>query len=130
MMTEWIFAFGFSRGAYTIRVVVGLILSQGLVGGDTDAETYRNAKMAYRAYRAEKFHTFLRIEWLFRVIRNIVLWIFGAGYDKKRIQSRPRTSKLNFSACGAPWRHMYGLPVDEMTRGISQWIWPLELPDR
>jgi hypothetical protein len=24
----------------------------------------------------------------------------------------------------------YGLPVDEMTRGVSQWIWPLELPER
>ena len=23
----------------------------------------------------------------------------------------------------------YGLPVDEMTRGVSQWIWPLELPN-
>ena len=24
----------------------------------------------------------------------------------------------------------YGLPVDEMTRGVSNWIWPLELPNR
>ena len=24
----------------------------------------------------------------------------------------------------------YGTPIDEMTRGISQWIWPLELPNR
>src|SRR5258708_33369726 len=24
----------------------------------------------------------------------------------------------------------YGLPIEEMTRGVSQWIWPLELPDR
>jgi hypothetical protein len=24
----------------------------------------------------------------------------------------------------------YGLPIEEMTRGFSQWIWPLELPDR
>src|SRR6266852_5867068 len=52
-----IFGFGFSRGAFTIRVVIGLILSQGLVRGDTDAEFYQKAKMAYRAYRAEKFHT-------------------------------------------------------------------------
>ena len=22
----------------------------------------------------------------------------------------------------------YGLPVDEMTRGVSQWLWPLEIP--
>jgi uncharacterized protein (DUF2235 family) len=24
----------------------------------------------------------------------------------------------------------YGLPMDEMTRGISNWVWPLELPNR
>ena len=24
----------------------------------------------------------------------------------------------------------YGLPIDEMTRGFSKWIWPLELPTR
>src|SRR5258708_15127314 len=24
----------------------------------------------------------------------------------------------------------YGLPIDEMTRGISNWVWPLELPNR
>jgi hypothetical protein len=24
----------------------------------------------------------------------------------------------------------YGLPIDEMTRGVSNWIWPLELPNR
>ena len=22
----------------------------------------------------------------------------------------------------------YGLPIDEMTRGVSQWLWPLEIP--
>jgi uncharacterized protein (DUF2235 family) len=46
---DQIFAFGFSRGAFTIRVLVGLVLSQKLVTGATDAEVYRNAKMAYRA---------------------------------------------------------------------------------
>ena len=24
----------------------------------------------------------------------------------------------------------YGLPIEEMTRGVSRWIWPLELPTR
>src|SRR5437763_3255107 len=42
-----VYAFGFSRGAYTIRVVLGLALDQGLVKGATDAELYEKAKMAY-----------------------------------------------------------------------------------
>ena len=24
----------------------------------------------------------------------------------------------------------YGLPIEEMTRGVSQWIWPLYLPEQ
>src|SRR3954467_9555264 len=33
---DQIFAFGFSRGAFTIRVLIGLVLSQNLVTGATD----------------------------------------------------------------------------------------------
>src|SRR6202795_4141294 len=36
--TDEIFGFGFSRGAFTMRVVIGLVLDQGLVRGATDAE--------------------------------------------------------------------------------------------
>ena len=124
--TDQIFGFGFSRGAFTIRVVIGLVLSQGLVPGATDAETYENAKMAYRAYRAERFHTFLHIEWLFRKVRDIVLFVFGSRYDK-----RNNTPVRSIEFLGL-WDTVaaYGLPVDEMARGVSQWIWPLELPDR
>jgi uncharacterized protein (DUF2235 family) len=64
-----IFGFGFSRGAFTIRVVVGLILNQGLIprhtsSADTVTEAHldRMARAAYRSYRAQKFHTVLRLE--------------------------------------------------------------------
>src|SRR4051794_28179315 len=51
-----IYAFGFSRGAFTIRVLVGLIASQGLVdynpdGTDAEAKLERDTRAAYRAYR-------------------------------------------------------------------------------
>ena len=39
-----IYAFGFSRGAFTIRVLIGLILEQGLVKADTEAELHAKAK--------------------------------------------------------------------------------------
>jgi uncharacterized protein (DUF2235 family) len=35
---DQIWAFGFSRGAFTIRVLVGLVLNEGLVCWDTEAE--------------------------------------------------------------------------------------------
>jgi len=121
-----IFGFGFSRGAFTIRVVIGLALSQGLVTGTTDAEIYQNAKMAYRAYRAEKFHTIWRIEWIFRAIRDLVLLSFGVRYDKTNNRQVDEIEFLGLWDTVAA----YGLPIDEMARGVSQWIWPLELPNR
>src|SRR4051794_19394626 len=85
-----VYAFGFSRGAYTIRVVLGLALDQGLVRGATDAELYENAKMAYRAYRNKHFHTFLGIEWPFRKLRDAVLYLFGNRYSEKNNQPLDR----------------------------------------
>src|SRR4249920_1035912 len=50
-----IYAFGFSRGAFTARVVVALIASQGLVCSDSEADLQRKTAEAYRAVR----HAFL-----------------------------------------------------------------------
>src|SRR6202158_2658371 len=91
---DQIFGFGFSRGAFTMRVVMGLVLNQGLVRGNTDAEFYQNAKMAYRAYRAERFRTVLRLGGVFRLIRDAVLYIFGVRYDKKNNQPIDRIEFL------------------------------------
>jgi hypothetical protein len=123
---DQIFGFGFSRGAFTMRVVIGLILNQGLVTGVTDAELYQKAKMAYRAYRAERFHTFLRLEWPFRKLRDLGLFLLGARYDKSE---NTQVESIDFVGV---WDTVaaYGLPIDEMARGVSQWIWPLELPNR
>jgi uncharacterized protein (DUF2235 family) len=116
-----IFAFGFSRGAFTIRVVMGLICSQGLVRYETEAELYKKAKDAYRAFRRENYHTIARLEEIPRSIRDLF-----SSYDKSK--NRP-VNKIRFLGL---WDTVaaYGLPVDEMTRGVSQWLFPLELPER
>jgi Uncharacterized alpha/beta hydrolase domain (DUF2235) len=123
---DQIYGFGFSRGAFTIRVVMGLVLDQGLVRGRTDAELYHNAKQAYRAYRANSFHTVFHLEDPFRWARDAMLRLFGFKYD----QTRNRTiEKIKFLGL---WDTVaaYGLPIDEMARGVSKWLFPLELPDR
>ncbi len=121
-----VYAFGFSRGAFTIRVVLGLALNQGLVTGVTDAEFYQNAKLAYRAYRAERFHTFLHLERPFRKIRDAVVYLFGNRYRKEINQPLDGIEFVGLWDTVAA----YGLPIDEMARGVSQYIWPLELPNR
>jgi uncharacterized protein (DUF2235 family) len=121
-----IYGFGFSRGAFTIRVVIGLVLDQGLVRGNTDAELYRNAKLAYRAYRANSFHTVFRIETPFRWMRDAILRLFGVRYEQWRNRYIEKIKFLGLWDTVAA----YGLPIDEMARGVSKWLFPLELPDR
>src|SRR5712692_9320483 len=69
--TDEIFGFGFSRGAFTIRVVVGLILDQGLVDAQKieDSKLDKLAHRAYRTYRRRHFHTNCRF--LLRAIQNL-----------------------------------------------------------
>ncbi|MBN9041722.1 MAG: hypothetical protein BGP05_03770 [Rhizobiales bacterium 62-47] len=116
-----IYGFGFSRGGFTIRVVMGLILNQGLVTADTEQELDRKARAAYRAYRRERYHTFWHIEVPFRALRDLVL----PRYDRAANRSIARIRFIGVWDTVAA----YGLPLDEMTRGVSKWIWPLELPD-
>ncbi len=117
-----IYGFGFSRGGFTIRVVMGLILNQGLVVAETGTELDRKARAAYRRYRRERYHTFWRIEEPLRALRDLVL---RDHYDKAGNRA---VSHIRFIGV---WDTVaaYGLPIDEMTRGVSKWIWPLELPN-
>jgi uncharacterized protein (DUF2235 family) len=52
-----LFGFGFSRGAFTIRIVMGMIVSQGLVQADNETQLDSLAKAAYRAYRRDRTRT-------------------------------------------------------------------------
>jgi uncharacterized protein (DUF2235 family) len=118
-----IFGFGFSRGAFTMRMVVGLIINQGLVPYETEAQLAKRAKDAYRAFRRENFHTVLRVEKPFRWLRDLVI---PNSYHKSDNRTVERIRFLGLWDSVAA----YGLPVDEMTRGVSEWIWALELPER
>lgn len=117
-----IYGFGFSRGAFTIRVVVGLIADQGLVTYSTESELEDKARAAYRAYRAKHFHSIFRFEDLFRAIRSV--FVPSSHNELERPVQKIRFLGLWDTVAA------YGLPVDEWTRGISKWIWPLELPGR
>ena len=115
-----LFGFGFSRGAFTIRIVMGLIDSQGLVKADNEVELHSLASAAYRAYRRDRYHN-LKFEAPYQWLRNK----FGPHYPPKEVR---RNVKIRFVGV---WDTVaaYGMPVDEMTRGIHQYIWPIELPN-
>ncbi|MCC8941718.1 DUF2235 domain-containing protein [Bradyrhizobium sp. Arg68] len=127
-----IYLFGFSRGAFTARVLAALILDQGLVVADTEAELHDGAVKAYRAYRADGYHSVWRIEVLFRAIRDhILVPVLDHLQSHKSYAKIERKAVPTIEFIGI-WDTVaaYGLPIDEMTRGISNWVWPLELPNR
>ncbi|HJU04078.1 MAG TPA: DUF2235 domain-containing protein [Nitrospiraceae bacterium] len=126
---DQIFCFGFSRGAFTIRVLTGLINSQGLVNADTKAELRRLATNAYRAYRDQRYRSFFRMERPFRALRNIVLQ--GVDRAKGVTSKSPRTPQGTPITFLGLWDTVaaYGLPIDELTRAWRAVI-PLSMPDR
>lgn len=117
-----IYGFGFSRGAFTMRIVIGLIFDQGLVRASSETELHAKATAAYRQFRANRFHTILRFEVVLRWLRDLVL------RSKYSSAENLKTVKIRFLGL---WDTVaaYGMPVEEMARGISQWIWPWMLPD-
>jgi uncharacterized protein (DUF2235 family) len=118
-----IFAFGFSRGAFTVRVLAGLVLDQGLVAyNDNEAELHRLAMAAYRAYRKKNYSTVFRVEVPFRMFRDFIL---RTPYTKVSQLDRPLIRFIGVWDTVAA----YGFPVAEMTRFVSRVLLPLELPD-
>ncbi len=117
-----LFGFGFSRGAFTIRILMGLIDSQGLIKADNEAELDSLAKAAYRAYRRDRYKH-LKLEAPYQWIRNK----FGPHYPLDPDKVR-RNVKIRFVGV---WDTLaaYGMPIDEMARGIHQYLWPIELPN-
>ena len=119
-----IYALGFSRGAFTIRVLVDLIGHQGLITGVTGSELDRRAKWAYREYRRQ-FKSRLHIVSLFRWLRDLALRIIEVGKPRYNSTNNERPT-VTFMGL---WDTVdaYGLPMDEMTRGWDQWVWPLKM---
>ena len=116
-----IYAFGFSRGAFTIRIVVGLVLNQGLVNFANESELDKKARAAYRAYRHDKYPAW-NLQYPFRLARFLLDKLFYKSCERP-IDSIEFVGVWDTVAA-------YGLPIDEMTRGVSEWIWPLELPNQ
>jgi uncharacterized protein (DUF2235 family) len=122
-----IYAFGFSRGAFTTRIVIALIASQGLVRSSSESELRQKSLAAYRAFRTEFLPRRLqRPTRLARRIRNFVI---------HRILRRPAHVP---DECDRPiirfvgvWDTVaaYGGPITEITRAIDNWIYPLSMPN-
>ena len=124
-----IYGFGFSRGAFTIRVVAGFISSMGLVRyNGSEADLARDAKTAYRRFLSErKFHSGVFVTPL-RKLRDFV---------RHTIRGKPTVEQITFTPIEkfhflGVWDTVdaYGGPIEEITRAIDYWYWPLSMPDQ
>jgi len=124
-----IFGFGFSRGAFTIRVVAGFIARVGLVRYDgNDAHLARDAEIAYRHYRkARNFHSGIFVKQL-RALRDFVSHFIFRKPTFEQLSVR-EIDKIDFLGV---WDTVdaYGGPIEEITRAVDYFYWPLSMPDQ
>ena len=125
-----IYAFGFSRGAFTIRVLIGLISNQGLMPyrGD-EAELRRLSKAAFRAYRRERYRLVLNWIALPRALRDaaVDVWARLCGHTRYATVAKQRLVDIHFVGV---WDTVaaYGMPIDELAIFINAFVWPLDMP--
>ncbi|MEO5823640.1 MAG: DUF2235 domain-containing protein [Vicinamibacteraceae bacterium] len=125
-----IYAFGFSRGAFTARLVVALIAAEGLVCSKDEADLRRKSACAYRSFR----RSFLprRIQWPTNLARS--LHRTATGWLDRWLD---RTPYLRDDNAQPPIRFIgvwdtvsaYGGPITEITRAVDNWFFPLSMPD-
>jgi uncharacterized protein (DUF2235 family) len=127
-----IYAFGFSRGAFTIRLLVALIATQGVLRCNSESELTVQARGAYR----ELCRELLPNRRFMRPVTYAVRWLRDRVVDfMRRIRKvRPYGEVARtypFVDFVGVWDTVaaYGGPIVEMTRGIDDWIWPLTMPN-
>lgn len=128
-----IHAFGFSRGAFTIRIVIGLVMSQGLVRHQGDEAAFdRAVRAAYREYRRERHNRgqlFVRL----RPLRDRILQGWHGLTLGKHVKVYDKSDNVmpDGIAFLGVWDTVdaYGLPIEELVRAIDRFILPLNMAD-
>jgi uncharacterized protein (DUF2235 family) len=132
-----IWCFGFSRGAFTVRTLAGLIQHEGLVSFRSEEELDRAALAAYRAYRKMAFPTYLPWVFVGRWLRDTAVWLWNKAVGQRTYREikdetlTRRRSIIPIEFLGV-WDTVvaYGLPVDELTQAVDKWVWPMTFRDR
>jgi uncharacterized protein (DUF2235 family) len=128
---DQLYFFGFSRGAFTVRVLVNFILSEGLICDFASQDELRTqAKFVYRRFRSRRTTGF-RLEILGRAIRDISLYIWSL-ITRLSLHRPVRTVAISNIKFVGVWDTVdaYGLPIFELKYGIDKYLWPLALEDR
>src|SRR5690349_17577078 len=122
-----IYGFGFSRGAFTIRVLIGFIAREGLVPFQSEDELHRRASAAYRSYRSKSFPAKRKpLVCICRFLRDTLIrlrdWIRGnPSYEEvSRLAEVEHRRDVPIRFLGL-WDTVeaYGVPIVGLKRGID-----------
>ena len=141
-----IYGFGFSRGAFTMRVALAFIASQGIIDRSRvkdEREFNRLIATAYRRFRTDNF-TPSFLSFFLRPVRDGALKLLEKfrgcePYDPTKNIKYPKNNESKqadeddyiIKFVGV-WDTVdaYGLPLDELTRAWDMVVWPLTVKDR
>ncbi|QGM93698.1 DUF2235 domain-containing protein [Methylocystis rosea] len=133
-----IYMFGFSRGAFTIRTLIGLIANQGIVAKeqpnpDGTARTIDRNEMqkyavaAYVDYRLEiakswKWYERPPLVSIVHNLKELLRKFRKTAYEKaEKVKEQPSIEFVGlFDTVEA-----YGVPIDEMRQAVDRLIWPV-----
>jgi uncharacterized protein (DUF2235 family) len=120
-----IYCFGFSRGAFTIRILIGLVNSQGLVQAHTEEKLQEEAIKAFERYRSIGKHWRRKVHKARRSLARI-----RSKDEPAKIPAQPAPGAPDIAFVGL-WDTVaaYGLPLEELTQALS-FVFPLAVPDR
>lgn len=118
-----IYLFGFSRGAFTVRILAGLVSKRGLVCGEVDDDELEQiAKAQYSLYREGFDNAILSSAYrsLYRVYRG-----FRPGAPQPEPTTHPEIEFLGVWDTVAA----YGFPIDELATVWHELVFSLRFPD-
>jgi uncharacterized protein (DUF2235 family) len=139
---DQIYGFGFSRGAFTIRLLMGLIGNCGIVKTNphSEAKLREAVEMAYEAYRRDFLLRAARRRWTlsyYRILRKPRYLIDEEGQETKQIDlTNGKDDSIVQFFVDVPFLGVwdtvdaYGMPVDELKIAIDRCVWPMSFADR
>jgi uncharacterized protein (DUF2235 family) len=139
-----IFLFGFSRGAFTTRLLGGLIMRCGVVKAPNEHLLTDYVEHAYAQYKLDAARRATATRWqiLGLLLRLPEAWARLRSWIMRRPAPQLPPGPLRFPRIQVQiyppiqfigvWDTVdaYGMPIDEIKMAIDKWFWPMTLADR
>lgn len=126
-----IFLFGFSRGAFAVRILAGLIARCGVVACTSEAELSERVTVAYNEYKRDSFRRATATRPWLLIGQFLRFWDrqWTNNVDHIRFNFVQHFPDISFIGI---WDTVdaYVMPIDGLKLAIDKYVWPMTLADR